>query len=180
MQSKLLLVLSILCLISCKKDTIIEPAKKTNPLISYVNLFIGTGGHGHTYPGATMPFGMMQLSPDTRLDGWDGCSGYHYSDNYIYGFSHTHLSGTGVSDYGDILLMPTNEVNFNNGADGKKGYRAHFSHDNEIAEPGYYKVHLDSTEIDVELTATVVKMSNHFLLSVRSNSSSCSWKRQNR
>jgi predicted alpha-1,2-mannosidase len=101
-----------------------------------------------------MPFGMMQLSPDTRLDGWDGCSGYHYSDSYIYGFSHTHLSGTGVSDYGDILLMPTNEINFNNGADGKKGYRAHFSHDNEIAEPGFYKVHLDSTNIDVELTVS--------------------------
>ena len=61
----------------------------------YVNPFIGTGGHGHTYPGAVLPFGMVQLSPDTRLDGWDGCSGYHYSDSIIYGFSHTHLSGTG-------------------------------------------------------------------------------------
>src|SRR6187549_1055216 len=73
----------------------------------YVNPFIGTAGHGHTFPGATMPFGMVQLSPDTRLTGWDGCSGYHYSDNIIYGFSHTHLSGTGISDYGDILFMPT-------------------------------------------------------------------------
>ncbi|WP_250435281.1 GH92 family glycosyl hydrolase [Hanstruepera flava] len=139
---------------SCQQEKTIEPAEKDGKLISFVNPFIGTGGHGHTYPGATMPFGMMQLSPDTRLDGWDGCSGYHYSDNYIYGFSHTHLSGTGVSDYGDILLMPTNEINFHNGADGKKGYRAHFSHDNEIAEPGYYKVHLDSTNIDVELTVS--------------------------
>src|SRR4029453_16243811 len=76
-------------------------------LTRYVDPFIGTGGHGHTFPGATMPFGMVQLSPDTRLTGWDGCSGYHYSDNIIYGFSHTHLSGTGISDYGDILLMPT-------------------------------------------------------------------------
>src|SRR5450432_3491456 len=76
-------------------------------LTQYVDPFIGTGGHGHTFPGATMPFGMVQLSPDTRLTGWDGCSGYHYSDNVIYGFSHTHLSGTGISDYGDILLMPT-------------------------------------------------------------------------
>src|SRR6476620_718330 len=75
---------------------------------SLVNPFIGTGGHGHTYPGATMPHGMVQLSPDTRLEGWDGCGGYHYSDNFIYGFSHTHLSGTGVSDYGDISLMPMN------------------------------------------------------------------------
>ena len=77
------------------------------PLYSYVNPFIGTGGHGHTFPGATTPFGMVQLSPDTRLDGWDGCGGYHFSDSIIYGFSHTHLSGTGVSDYGDILLAPT-------------------------------------------------------------------------
>ncbi|QHI34773.1 hypothetical protein IMCC3317_01170 [Kordia antarctica] len=158
---------------SCTNDEKIHIAQKENPLISYVNPFIGTGGHGHTYPGATMPFGMMQLSPDTRLDGWDGCSGYHYSDEYIYGFSHTHLSGTGVSDYGDILLMPTSEINFNNGAstgsatvttssvtaltgsvNQGKGYRAHFSHDNEIAEPGYYKVLLDSTNIEVELTVS--------------------------
>jgi len=147
--------LLILLVISCKNEEkkLISP-KGNKPLTSFVNPFIGTGGHGHTYPGATMPFGMMQLSPDTRLDGWDGCSGYHYSDEYIYGFSHTHLSGTGVSDYGDILLMPTNKVEFNNGADGKKGYRAHFSHDNEIAEPGFYKVHLDSTNIDVELTVS--------------------------
>ena len=101
-----------------------------------------------------MPFGMMQLSPDTRLEGWDGCSGYHYSDAYIYGFSHTHLSGTGVSDYGDILLMPTNAINFHNGADAKKGYRAHFSHKNEEASPGYYRVKLDSTDIDVGLTVS--------------------------
>ena len=129
-------------------------AKKDNKLISYVDPFIGTGGHGHTYPGATMPFGMMQLSPDTRLDGWDGCSGYHYSDDEIYGFSHTHLSGTGVSDYGDILLMPTNKQVFNNGSDGKEGYKSKFSHDKEIAEPGFYSVHLDDTNIDVELTVS--------------------------
>ena len=141
-------------LTSCSFDTDTQIAKKDKALINYVNPFIGTGGHGHTYPGATMPFGMMQLSPDTRLDGWDGCSGYHYSDDYIYGFSHTHLSGTGVSDYGDILLMPTNAINFNNGSDGKPGYRAHFSHDNETAEPGYYKVLLDSTHIEVELTVS--------------------------
>ena len=139
---------------SCQTKEKPTIAVKDKPLISYVNTFIGTGGHGHTYPGASAPFGMMQLSPDTRLEGWDGCSGYHYSDEYIYGFSHTHLSGTGISDYGDILLMPTNAVNFNNGADGKKGYRSHFSHNNEFAEPGYYKVHLDDTNIDVELTVS--------------------------
>ena len=93
----------LLALFSCKKEQVSykQSNKAQPPLIEFVNPFIGTGGHGHTYPGATVPFGMMQLSPDTRLDGWDGCSGYHYSDEYIYGFSHTHLSGTGVSDYGD-------------------------------------------------------------------------------
>lgn len=144
----------LLSFFSCKESSSVTKAEKDQPLTNYVNTFIGTGGHGHTYPGATMPFGMMQLSPDTRLEGWDGCSGYHYSDEYIYGFSHTHLSGTGISDYGDVLLMPTNKVNFNNGSDGKAGYRAHFSHENENAEPGYYKVHLNSTNIDVELTVS--------------------------
>ena len=72
----------------------------------YVNPMVGTDFHGHTFPGALLPFGAVQLSPDTRLDGWDGCSGYHYSDTVIYGFTHTHLSGTGCSDYGDVLIMP--------------------------------------------------------------------------
>ena len=155
MKLRFLSIFIVFFLVSnCQKNTTVVPAENQQPLINYVNPFIGTGGHGHTYPGATMPFGMMQLSPDTRLEGWDGCSGYHYTDDYIYGFSHTHLSGTGISDYGDVLLMPTNEASFNNGADGKKGYRAHFSHANETAEPGYYKVHLDSTNIDVELTVS--------------------------
>lgn len=121
----------------------------------YVDPFIGTGGHGHTFPGATAPFGMVQLSPDTRLDGWDGCSGYHYSDSVIYGFSHTHLSGTGCSDYGDILLMPfTGTTHWNNGADGKPGYSALFRHDDEKAEAGYYAVNLRDRKVDVELTAS--------------------------
>ncbi|MCH9659639.1 MAG: GH92 family glycosyl hydrolase, partial [Bacteroidetes bacterium] len=154
MKHLLVLLLSSLFLLSCQTSETEPLAKKDKPLTSYVNTFIGTGGHGHTYPGATMPFGMMQLSPDTRLEGWDGCSGYHYSDSYIYGFSHTHLSGTGVSDYGDILIMPTNRLNFHNGADGESGYRAHFNHDEEFASPGFYKVYLDSTDIHVELTVT--------------------------
>ena len=147
-------LLSCLMLISCHHTSEKNSTEKESSLIAYVNPFIGTGGHGHTYPGATMPFGMMQLSPDTRLDGWDGCSGYHYTDTEIYGFSHTHLSGTGVSDYGDVLVMPTNKVVFNNGADGKEGYKSKFRHDREIAEPGFYKVHLDATNIDVELTVS--------------------------
>jgi len=144
----------LFCLLACNKVPLEHKPKDNLTLINYVNPFIGTGGHGHTFPGATMPFGMMQLSPDTRLEGWDGCSGYHYSDEYIYGFSHTHLSGTGISDYGDVLLMPTNKIIFKNGADGKPGYKAHFSHSNETAEPGFYKVHLDTTDIDVELTVS--------------------------
>jgi predicted alpha-1,2-mannosidase len=115
----------------------------------YVNPFIGTGGHGHTFPGATVPFGMVQLSPDTRIDGsWDGCSGYHYSDNLIYGFSHTHLNGTGVSDFGDIMLMPTmGEPSFDN-----KVYSSTFLHKNEKASAGFYSVKLDKHNIDVRLT----------------------------
>ncbi|MBK5284471.1 MAG: GH92 family glycosyl hydrolase [Bacteroidia bacterium] len=117
----------------------------------YVNPFIGTGGHGHTFPGATTPFGMVQLSPDTRIDGsWDGCGGYHYSDSIIYGFSHTHLSGTGVSDYGDIMLMPMmGEPSFDN-----KIYSSVFNHKNETAGAGFYSVKLLDDDIDVELTAT--------------------------
>lgn len=118
--------------------------------VQYVNPMIGTGGHGHTYPGAVVPHGMVQLSPDTRLDGWDGCSGYHYSDKYIYGFTHTHLSGTGCSDYGDILLMPsTGEPSADN-----KLYGSTFSHANEKASAGYYSVKLDKAGILAELTAS--------------------------
>lgn len=129
---------------------------RVRDLAAYVDPFIGTGGHGHTYPGASLPFGMVQLSPDTRLTGWDGCSGYHYSDNTIYGFSHTHLSGTGISDYGDILFMPTTgDIRLYNGYSGeKKGYGSLFSHSKEKASPGYYAVHLDDYEIEVELTVT--------------------------
>lgn len=128
-------------------------------LDNYVNPFIGTDFHGHTYPGATSPFGMVQLSPDTRLTGWDGCSGYHYSDSIIYGFSHTHLSGTGISDYADILFMPTTGEPILNQKVGDNGntqisYASKFSHNNEKATAGYYAVKLDDYNIDVELTAT--------------------------
>ena len=122
-------------------------------LTSYVNPLVGTDGHGHTFPGAIVPFGQIQPSPDTRLDGWDGCSGYHYSDDTIYGFSHTHLSGTGCSDYGDLLLMPVcGEWKVERG-ERRDGYKSHFSHENEVAQAGYYKVLLDRTNTTVELTA---------------------------
>lgn len=126
-------------------------------LARYVNPFVGTAGHGHTFPGAIVPFGMVQLSPDTRLTGWDGCSGYHYSDSIIYGFSHTHLSGTGISDYGDILLMPVvgSSVPFHALRGGPEdGYASRFKHENETASPGYYSVKLDDDDILVELTTT--------------------------
>src|SRR5210317_1068178 len=79
---------------------------QTQDNTKFVNTFIGTGGHGHVFPGATTPYGMVQLSPDTRTLGWDACGGYHFTDNSILGFSHTHLSGTGISDLGDFLFMP--------------------------------------------------------------------------
>ena len=146
MKIRFLLLVFLSVFLSCNKN---------KELYNYVNPFIGTGGHGHTFPGATVPFGMVQLSPDSRLDGWDGCGGYHYTDSVIYGFSHTHLSGTGVSDYGDILFSPTvGEVIYNNGADGRPGYSSKFSHDNESAHAGYYQVHLDDYNIDVQLTAS--------------------------
>ena len=116
-----------------------------------VNPFIGTGGHGHTYPGATAPFGMVQLSPDTRIDGsWDGCSGYHYSDSVIYGFSHTHLSGTGCSDYGDVMLMPI----MGQPVFDPKKYASAFSHKSEAAHAGFYTVLLEDEKINVALTTT--------------------------
>ena len=118
----------------------------------YVHPLIGTGFHGHTYPGATTPFGAVQLSPDTRRGNWDACSGYHYSDSTILGFSHTHLSGTGCIDLGDILFHPTtSEVQKRK--EGSIFDPIPFSHQNEIARPGYYQVKLGNG-IKVELTAT--------------------------
>lgn len=144
------LLIVIVCLLSTfrlvnaqRTEQLFEPA-------AYVNPFIGTDAHGHTYPGANMPFGMVQLSPDTRLTGWDGCSGYHFSDSVIYGFSHTHLSGTGVSDYGDILVMPTvGEHKLNNGE-----YSSPFKKQDEKAVAGYYRVFLQKPGVLTELTAT--------------------------
>ena len=134
-----------------------SPAEDGNDPTQFVNLRIGTGGHGHTYPGATVPFGMVQLSPDTFNEGWDWCSGYHYSDSSIMGFSHTHLSGTGASDMLDFLLMPgTGAVKLAPGSREKpdEGYRSRFSHEDELMLPGYYSVQLKDYGIKAELTAT--------------------------
>src|SRR6201984_480105 len=120
-------------------------ASSGEDLTKHVKLKIGTGGHGHNYPGASVPFGMVQLSPDTYNDGWDWCSGYHYSDSSIMGFSHTHLSGTGASDMLDFLLMPgTGPAKTVPGLrqNPGEGYRSRFSHEEESDEPGYYSVML--------------------------------------
>ena len=120
-----------------------------------VNPFIGTAEHGHVYPGATVPFGMVQLSPDTRDNSWDGTSGYHYSDGSIMGFSHNHLTGTGCGDLGNIMLMPTvGDLKLTPGNHPGEGYRARFSHQDEVARPGYYSVLLPDYKLKVELTAT--------------------------
>ncbi|WP_238596570.1 GH92 family glycosyl hydrolase [Abditibacterium utsteinense] len=118
--------------------------------VSYVNPLVGTAEHGHTYPGATVPFGLVQLSPDTPLQGWDGSSGYHYSDSVIRGFSHTHLMGTGVGGLGDILLMPT----VGEGSVEESAYSSPFSHTQEVASPGYYRVFLQKPGVTAELSAT--------------------------
>ena len=115
--------------------------------IQYVNPFIGTGFHGHTFPGATRPFALVQVSPDTHIMGWDASSGYHYDDSQIYAFSHTHLSGTGIGDLGDVAILPFS------GGDSIRPV-ATFKKETEKATPGYYAVRLDNFGINVELTST--------------------------
>lgn len=126
-------------------------------LSDFVDPFIGTAYVGHTHPAAQLPFGMVQVGPDTGTDTWEHCSGYCDADSSIIGFSHTHFSGTGCPDMGDIMLMPvTGNVPFCRGlaTDTSTGYRSHFSHATEEAHPGYYKVFLDDYNVKVELTAT--------------------------
>lgn len=126
-------------------SVIIFSSTEAQKLTDKVDVFLGTGGHGHVYPGATVPFGMVQLSSDNGKEGWDWCSGYHYSSDTIAGFSHTHLSGTGIGDWCDISVMPF--------LGGAKEVRSKFSHENESGRPGYYKVKLDN-DILCEMTAT--------------------------
>jgi len=136
-------ILSIAVLLGCSYCSF------SQKLTSLVDPFLGTGGHGHVYPGATVPFGMVQLSPDNGKEGWDWCSGYHYSSNTIAGFSHTHLSGTGIGDWCDISVLPLNDTS----AIRKEKILHTFDHKNEQAKPGYYSVLLDNG-IRCELTAT--------------------------
>jgi len=138
----LFLILGIFLLIGCTVEAVEEVSH-----ISKVNPFIGTGGKGHTYPGATVPFGMVQLSPDNGISGWDRISGYFYEDSTIGSFSHTHLSGTGIGDLYDIPFLPTPF------SEKMKPELMKFQHENEFAEPGYYKVKMDNG-VQVELTTT--------------------------
>lgn len=136
----ILTILLVLCF-GCKQKTSFEPA-------SYVNPFIGNADNGHTFPGAAMPFGLVQASPETGNAGWRYCSGYNYADSVIIGFAQTHLNGTGCSDLGDVLLFPFS------GDSNRSVFNSDFDKTTQKAVPGYYKVALSNAQTDVELTAT--------------------------
>ena len=169
MKNYLFTFILIFFIFSCKtpKEEKVTQATEIN-LCQYVNPFIGTKNMGHTFPGATVPFGMVQLSPETNrqtmfIDGayntdtYKYCAGYQYSDSTIFGFSHTHFSGTGHSDLGDFSVMPTvGELQLESGSATvpNSGYYSYFSHKNEFAEPAYYKVLLKNYNITAELTAS--------------------------
>lgn len=127
------------------------------PLTTYADPFIGTGGHGHTYPGATVPFGMLQVSPTNGISKWDWCSGYHYSDSIMVGFTHLNLSGTGIGDLKDILLMPVSKpVDLTKTIQSRDDleYKSRYSHELEAASPGYYKVFLEDPKTWVQITTS--------------------------
>ena len=148
----LYILLIFLTITSCTKQV----EKNEKSYTKYVNPFIGTSGHAHTYPGATVPFGMLQVSPDNGISEWDWCSGYHYSDSTIIGFSHLHLSGTGIGDLGDIRFMPINKkVNLVKAIKTRDDvpFKSNYSHEQEIAEAGYYSVFLKDFNIKAELTS---------------------------
>jgi len=156
MKLNLFIILVVVVFHSCKmKDT--AGSERNACLTSFVDPYIGTGGHGHTFLGVTVPFGAVQIGPANINKGWDWCSGYHYSDSIIIGFAHLHLNGTGCSDSGDLLFMPyTGEIKTGPGTqkDPGAGYGSRYSHRNEKAKVGYYSVVLEDHNINVELTAT--------------------------
>ena len=125
-------------------------------LLKYVDPYIGSGFHGHVFVGTNVPYGMVQVGPNNIYKGWDWCSGYHYSDNILIGFSQTHLNGTGCSDLGDVLIMPMNEIRTERGEqeDISYGYASTYSHDTEIVRPEYYSVQVERYNIKAEMTAT--------------------------
>jgi len=154
-RSKLTLSVALVLLLGAGCQT-----KKETEIVQYtdfVNPMVGTDYHGHTFPGAALPGGMVQLSPDTGVEGWDWSSGYHYSDLSLMGFSHLHRSGMGAGDWGDVLLMPTTgglKVIPGSKENPDVGYRSRFSHEEETASPGYYSVKLKDYAVKAELTLT--------------------------
>jgi predicted alpha-1,2-mannosidase len=155
MKNQYLIVLFAILIVSCKEQP--ESVKTETTINSYVDPFIGTGGHGHTYPGATVPFGMLQVSPVNGISAWDWCSGYHYSDDTAIGFSHLSLSGTGIGDLADIIFMPINkavDLTISPISRDSLAYKSTYSHNNETATPGYYQVFLEDHNVNVELTTT--------------------------
>lgn len=155
-----MIFLAALCVVACNKNTGKKETKQTKEisLTSYVDPFIGTGGHGHTYPGATVPFGMLQVSPVNGISKWDWCSGYHYTDSIMVGFSHLSLSGTGIGDLADVLLMPVNkkvDITPTPTTRDSLTYKSSYNHQNEKATPGYYQVYLEDHDVNVELTTSL-------------------------
>jgi len=147
-------VIPVMTIISCKQEG--KPASEN--YVKYVDPFIGTASHGHVFLGANLPFGAVQLGPVNLTEGWDWCSGYNYADSAIVGFAHTHLSGTGIGDLGDIVVMPVvgkidSIYTYGHGRP-RTGYFSLFSHDDEVAQPGYYSVKLKKYNVVAELTAT--------------------------
>ncbi|WP_027136598.1 GH92 family glycosyl hydrolase [Gaetbulibacter saemankumensis] len=156
MKNISLLTLLLVLFMSCE-DNVNNNTLSNKNLTQKVDPFIGTGGHGHTYPGATVPFGMLQVSPVNGISGWDWCSGYHYSDSIAVGFSHLSLSGTGIGDLADIILMPIDkkiDLTISTLNRDSIPYKSIYSHSNENATPGYYQVYLETPEINVELTSS--------------------------
>lgn len=150
-----LFILLLSLLNACQSDTYLTAP--TNSPLRYVDPYIGTDGHGHVFLGANVPFGAVQVGPTNFTRGWDWCSGYHYSDSVMIGFAQTHLSGTGIGDLGDVMLMPyTGKLKTNPGTqeDPFSGYASYYDHEQEQAEPGFYQVNLQTYDIDVQLTAS--------------------------
>lgn len=156
-MKKIQLLLASLCMLTIATNGLAQKDySKSEGLLRYVDPFIGSGYHGHVFVGTSVPFGMVQLGPSNIHKGWDWCSAYHHSDSILIGFSHTHLSGTGCTDLGDILIMPLNEIRTPRGNQDNisDGYATKYSHANEVARPEYYSLLLDRYNIKAELTAT--------------------------
>lgn len=157
-MKKIVFLFLVALLISCSQDMKNDSNETTEDLTVFVDPFIGTGEHGHTFPGATRPFGQVQVSPINGTGGWDWVSGYHYTDSIMVGFGHLHLSGTGIGDLLDLLVVPASkslDLTIDTQNRDEMPYKSHYSHSNETASPGYYQVYLEDTKVNAELTSTL-------------------------